>query len=360
MKAALDLSLRSFDDGVREGYARLFPGDPDKTLDMLEWRFKRNPHGPAKFAVASCAGELVGMIALVPTRLRSGTQTTMAYQAIDTVVDPAQRGQGVFVRLGELAQDRQALGASILWGLPNANAAPGWYGRLGWRDFGAVPMLIRPLRTGFLFGRLHRSLRGLDVPLIGKASETFEVLSGQLGAPYKSLWDAVAPGLGVTVDRPEDWMRWRLFDKPRADYRVVGAGGGSGLEVFVATRIADKHGARLCYVLDAIGRPEKQEKLAAVLHGELAHAAKHGAEAALAWCALRSPSYAAYRKAGFLPFLARLRPIEINFGVRPLDDEGSSFLQPHWRLSLLDSDGVWRAVGRVAARAAARLGGSVA
>jgi GNAT superfamily N-acetyltransferase len=116
--SAVKLSLRSFDDGVRRAYARLFAGDPDKSREMLHWRFQGNPHGEAKFAVALDDDEVVGMIGLVPTRLRSDGGEIMAYQAIDTMVDPAHRGQGLFVKLGALAQDAQRLDASILWGFP--------------------------------------------------------------------------------------------------------------------------------------------------------------------------------------------------------------------------------------------------
>lgn len=112
------MSLRKFDDGIHVAYARLFPGDPDKSPDVLEWRFNRNPHGPAKFAVALDGADVVGMIALVPTKLRSGSGQVIGYQAIDTVVDASYRGQGLFVKLGALAQDASQLGGSLLWGSP--------------------------------------------------------------------------------------------------------------------------------------------------------------------------------------------------------------------------------------------------
>jgi hypothetical protein len=335
LKPTIELTLRGFDDGVRSAYARLFPGDPDKSPEMLAWRFERNPHGAAKFAVALAGGEVVGMIALVPTKLRSAAGHIMAYQAIDTVVDPACRGQGLFVRLGALTQDRDRVGGDILWGFPNANAAPGWYGRLGWTNFGAVPMLIKPLRTGFIFGRVQRALRRIDFPLARTSGEQFEPID-EFGADCGALWTAAAAEMGITVDRSADWMRWRLVDKPGADYRVVALRGKAGLGGLVATRLADKHGARLCYCMDAFARREHRADLVAALRSEMGRAASGGAEAALAWCAPHALSYAAYREAGFYPFPARLRPIEINFGARALD-AGLALEQP-WTVSLLDSD----------------------
>ena len=133
-------------------------------------------------------------------------------------------------------------------------------------------------------------------------------------------------------------MRWRLFDKPGADYRLVGARRAAQLDAVVATRISDKHGARLCYCMDALARSGQIERLARILRGELANAARDGAEAALAWSAPHTPGYAAYRKAGFIPFPARLRPIEINYGGRALEREGQIAIAGPWTISLLDSD----------------------
>jgi GNAT superfamily N-acetyltransferase len=109
--------LRSFDSAVEEGYRRLFPGEPDKAPDLLEWRFRDNPHGPAKFAAATEAGDPVGMIALVPTRLVN-SRGEQGYQAIDTAVHPSQRGKGLFVKMGNAVQAE--LDGDVLWGFPYA------------------------------------------------------------------------------------------------------------------------------------------------------------------------------------------------------------------------------------------------
>ena len=117
MESSADISLRPFDRVVEEGYRRLFPGDPDKAADVLKWRFQDNPHGPAKFAAAMEGDNLVGMIALVPTRLVN-TAACSGYQAVDTAVEASQRGKGLFVKIGNAAQTQ--LGGDILWGFPYA------------------------------------------------------------------------------------------------------------------------------------------------------------------------------------------------------------------------------------------------
>jgi hypothetical protein len=337
----IDISLREFGPSVAEAYRTLFPGDCEKSPDPLNWRFQSNPHGRARFAVAGCGDRIVGMIALVPTQLTE--IGGIGYQAIDTAVHPSVRGQGLFVKLGKMAQDPAALGATVLWGFPNENAAPGWFGRLGWTNFGAVPLLIRPLRSGFLFGRVHSRLRHIDLPLVRNARPAANISTNamQLIEDFGGLWQSVVQDFGIAVDRNPAWMRWRLLDKPAADYRCAGLRSDSGdLEAFVATKVANKHGGRLCYVMEAISTPDRSLDLAKLLRGELALAAQDGAEAALAWCPRHAPNYSAYRKAGFLPFPSRLRPIEINFGARALRSEGSpaAAKDAPWYVSFLDSD----------------------
>ena len=283
------------------------------------------------------------MIALIPTPLCGGSGEVRAFQAVDTVVDPSCRGQGVFVKLGELAQDPVALGAQLLWGFPNASAAPGWYGKLRWTDFGPVPLLVRPLRSSFVLRRLHEKLGLIDFPLIRRVATNSLLYDdgAALETDVEHLWRRIAPQFGIAVQRGGAWMRWRLQDKPGTNYRCVGIKpDGGNLEAFVATKIVEKHGARLCYVMEAISTPEGKKSLVSLLSSELSLAARKGAEAALAWCPKAAPNYRAYRSAGFFPFPLRLRPIEINFGARALLPEAALLTQPNarWYVSFLDSD----------------------
>ena len=116
MSPALKLSLRDYDEVVRTGYVRLFTGESEYSTDLLAWRSGANPHGKSKFAVVLDGDDVVGIIALIPTRLRGATGEILGYQAVDAVVDRAYRGQGVFVKLGAVAQDQ--LDADVLWGWP--------------------------------------------------------------------------------------------------------------------------------------------------------------------------------------------------------------------------------------------------
>jgi hypothetical protein len=338
----ISISLCDFDQSIEKARRALFADDPARSAQLLNWR-SRSPHGPPRFVVASRGDSVAGMIAFVPTRLCNAPGQGQGYQAIDTVVHPSFRGRGLFVEMGMLAQDSAALGADILWGFPNANASPGWYERLGWTNFGPVPLLMRPLRSSFFVARFHPRLRVLDLPLIRKRKGEPTVYESpeRLSADFEGLWRRASANFGIAVDRGGEWMRWRLIDRPGADYRCVGMTAADGnLDAFVAVKVADKHGGRLCYVMEAISAPGCTGRLTQMLLAELGLAARRGAEIALAWCPRTAPNYAAYRKAGFLPVPARMRPIEINFGARALREEAAAATATgaNWYVSFLDSD----------------------
>ena len=343
MDGEFRISIRAFDPVVERAYRVLFPADPQKSAQLLDWRMQANPHGSARFALAERGDDIVGMIALVPTRLRNLPGNPLAYQAIDTAVHPSCRGQGLFVKMGALAQDPSGLGVKLLWGFPNSNATPGWFGRLGWTNFGAVPLLLKPLRSGLLLKRFHAGLGVIDFPLVRARKSRGQPYEDRLtfSRDVDQLWNRVARDFGIAVDRSGDWMNWRVLQKPEANYRSVGIKDNSGeLGALVVTRLADKHGGRLLYVMEALSSKEGERALGKLLLSEVSRAARHGAEAALAWCPRHAPNYACYRKAGFMPFPSFLRPIEINFGARAFGADSAAATEKgaHWYVSFLDSD----------------------
>jgi hypothetical protein len=167
----IDYSLAELNDEVEQAFVRLFPGDAaEKSSDRLRWRYKEGPHGLGRIAIArdpAAGGRIIGLIGLISLQLRSSSGPVESFQAVDVIVDPTYRGRGVFAGMGKAAIEGAAqLGKDVLWGFPNENAAPAWFGRFSWLNFGTIPFMIRPLRTGYLLGRIASSLSRLDIPLV--------------------------------------------------------------------------------------------------------------------------------------------------------------------------------------------------
>jgi hypothetical protein len=337
-----DYAIESFGNAISEAYVSLFSEAPEK-LDDLNWRFGRGAQESTQFAVArEAGGRIVGMIALVSSPLRGGLGTVAAVQAIDTVVNPLVRGKSIFVRLGNLVHSSPSVNAQLVWGFPNALAARGWFGRLGWSRVGSVPFLIKPLRTGYFLGRLWRPLRRLNLPLCFRKPSYDEGIVNTVDERWNDLWNACVNDFGLAVDRTARWLRWRL-DKPGADYKFAMKVGPEGAEAAVISRIVERHGAKICYVMEALSTPKHHKALSTLLSNELRSAAQQGAEVALAWCPKFARSRSNYAAVGFVGLPDRFRQIEIHFGGRWLSldpDRSEQFPGATWYLSYLDSDTV--------------------
>lgn len=297
----------------------------------IEWTFG---HTAAPFAVARHEGAIVGISGYIQSRMQFGQNTGTAVQAVDSFVSEAMRGKGIFTRLAR-AYDEHArrAGRDLVWGFPNDNAAPAWYGKLGWHRHGQVPFMIKPLRAGFFSRKLRLPI---DFPLTFARDQHISAIT-EIGDWGDALWDMVAPKVGVGTIRDRAFLQHRLFDAPQAQHYRVVADTDHSTPALVATREADKHGGRIAYVMEALAGPSIQP----MLMSELGRLASRGVEIALAWSFPWSPNYGVLRKAGFIPLPERLRPIRIWFGSTPKTVHAARANRSNqWYLSYLDSDTV--------------------
>ena len=68
----------------------------------IDWTFDGNE---SAFAVARCNGKIVGISAYIQSTMHFGAERGTAFQAVDSFVDPAMRGQGLFSRLARTYSD---------------------------------------------------------------------------------------------------------------------------------------------------------------------------------------------------------------------------------------------------------------
>lgn len=299
--------------------------------EALDWTFKGADDA---FCVMRRGSEIVGLSAYIRLPFKFGEEMGSALQAVDSYVSSSMRGQGVFTQLARTYSSRaQEQDVDLIWGFPNANAAPAWFGKLGWTNFGQVPFLIRPLRAGYFLRRFK--LPG-DFRLTLARDRGLAALT-RAESWIDDLWDGYSETIGCAGVRDRAAIEHRLFNGPHAaSYRIVGdpqAGRDGG--ALVATREAAKHGGRIAYLMEAMGG----SGLGEMLQSELARLRDRGTELVLAWSFPWSPNYRALRQCGFLPFPKALRPIEIWFGAKSYSRRGTAAADlRNWYLSYLDSD----------------------
>lgn len=334
-----------FTAALNEPFSRLFAREGfHRSSDYLRWAH-RSRAGQSWAALArdsTRGGEIIGVMALVSTQLRAGTQTHTGFQAVDLVVDPVYRGRGIFMGLGAALLDGAAsLGADVVWGFPNESAAHAWFEHFHWVRLGPVPYMIRPLRSGFVLGRIVPALERINVRL----APHLRPVPGlrpvrRFGPETDRLWQAFAGGTGCAIDRGADWLNWRIFERPGTEYRTVAVFDGNEMAAFVTSATVKRHGGLILYVLEALCRgKEKNPLLTRLLQHEVANAADCGADAALCWCSATAPNRRAYLRAGFLPLPEWMRPTKTYFGVKPLRPLPQDMTSKDgWYLSLLDFD----------------------
>ena len=326
----LEYQLVPYSDELRDAYLELLP---EQELEVgrgkLEWKFRDAPGGTGVISVARDGEKVVGLNGFMAATFRIGTGQARGFQSMDTIVSPVARGRGVFGKLINCFYDESE--GALLYGFPNLNSSPAFFGKLGWNFFGPVPMLVRPLRAGYFLKRIARFLPDFQLPLLCRRAAEAEAIA-RFDESSTAAWRSFSRQVGCAVERDADYLNWRFSDHPTERYTILRGADGA----FVVSSVAAKHGARIGYVMEAIG---SAGSLPGLIAESLHRMRSSRAEMAFAWCLPWSPNYAAYRRAGFLPFPARLRPIVINFGARPINASDPAVTDPKsWYISYSDSD----------------------
>lgn len=330
------LSVESLSDDIVQAYARFGLMRAKGGAPLIDWTFQPpgSIDGPSPFCLARSASAICGLSSYIPQQILLNGETGVARQAVDSFVAASGRGKGLFTRLAQhYAGEAERHSVDVLWGFPNKNAARIWFDRLGWENFGQVPFLIRPLRAGYVFRKLR--LPG-DVNLTRSAPAFGEEID-HVGQWYDAIWQTFIAAVPCAVVRDRASLTRRFLSNPsRGSYRLAAVPKATD-PAFVATRVEQRHGARIAYFMEALGGAA----LPKLLRAELRVMASKGAEMALAWCFPWSPNYRAYRSAGFRPLPTWLRPVEINFGATAYTPRGQAALtKENWYLSYYDSDGL--------------------
>lgn len=331
-----EITIEPFSEVLAAAYGRLLPHQADAVArGKLQWKFADSPGGTGQIAVARAVdGSIVGMNAFqaIPFIQRNGDPLP-AFQSMDTIVAEAARGSGLFTKMVSLFQEQ--LGERLLYGFPNDKSSGGFFGKLGWLNLGAVPMLAKPLRTSAITDRLKSGLPSVSIPHFGARGRPARLATSISELPFDAIWDAFRKthDIGIGLDRSAAFIDWRIFKHPVFDYLVLGDD-----EAYVIGQISSKHGTIVGYVMEAVGPTQRVTQLLRQL-GD--HFGQAGCSIAFAWNLSHSPNYAAHRRSGYYPFPAQFRPIEINFGFRPWPSMDADVASPEaWYISYLDSDTV--------------------
>lgn len=330
----LTYSIEEYNDEIREAYLRLLPHQEQYVArGKLNWKFEDQP--AAKGLIAICRSKehgIVGLNAFMPSQFRAGAnKMVLGYQSMDTIVDPVARGNGVFTEL--IKAFYRCTEGAFVYGFPNLNSSPGFFGKLGWTSLGSVPMLVKPLRTGIVAKRISSAMPDWPMPNLGCKPGNFRYVE-RFEDDVSEVWSAFADrhAIDLAVERSAQYLNWRMAAHPNQKYSLLSSVDGGG---YAATAVSQKHGGNVGYVMEAFG---EDSILAGLIKSAADNLRLQGADIIFAWCLPNSPNYAAYKQAGFFALADWMRPIKLNFGMRVIDTNQSTLNRKNWYISYLDSD----------------------
>jgi GNAT superfamily N-acetyltransferase len=201
--------------------------------ELLEWRYRRNPHGHAwtVVAVAEDNGELAGAYSYVPRLFQIHGETATVFQASDAMVFPNWQRRGIFRALDDhLAARAAAAGVPFGFAFCGRRSQKGFLDN-GWNGISPYrtwTRIVRITRAAFAARRSDGRLRRAMIPLewlrtrssnayIRKSIEGFG--DAPLGAFTSDVAAACAATHAIVGTRDANYLNWRFLGTPRRTHR---------------------------------------------------------------------------------------------------------------------------------------------
>ena len=322
-------------------------------MELLRWQYFDPPAGKlfVDFAVTPGSdARLAAIYAVFPVAMRVEGKRALGVQSLNTLTDSEFRGKGLFVRLASSLYERSARdGVAVVYGFPNGNSVHGFYKKLDWKSLDPMPMLVRPMRLGWLVRRLTRGKltlpRWIDPPIprsrrrLPQGLELRTLSVGEMGDELAAVWERFAADIGFAVERNRDYLQWRLR-RPGASYEIIGLFRDAKLIGYAITTMSTQESTRAGKIMDLIYDPAEADAGSFLLSEALRRLSAAGCGAVWAWNYDHSLNHPVFHAAGFFRVPHTMIPDQLYSGARSLTAPPSSAAseRKNWYVSMLDSD----------------------
>ena len=234
-------------------------------------QYFKNPAGKAAIELAydfesQC---LAGQYIAIPNRIVIDGTVYPILLSLNTLTNENYRGQGIFTKLAERLYTSNTPDFIGVYGMPNQNSYHGFIKKLNCRDFGSIPLFLRPLKpTNLVKERLHSSfLSSLARPfnLIYKTKpvrlpanlEIVEIDYNNLDL-VDEFWESIHRKYPVMIVRDADYIKWRYLDTPIRNYRVYVLLKSGSPCAYAVGRITDVAGMNCGMLVDLLTLPGQE------------------------------------------------------------------------------------------------------
>jgi GNAT superfamily N-acetyltransferase len=344
--------------------ARKTLGDVEMAApDYQDWQCQQGPAGAAIGILArdGQTGQLVGQALTIPVKVRLSGELGTAGLSLNPLTDPDYQGGDV---AADLLKDVCALAAAeevaFSYGFPNQASHTTFVNRAGFRDVGAVPLLIRPLsperlamkttgsrvvaRTASIARLVWRTpspappqehLPGLDIAEVSSFDE-----------PFALFWHRVRHRFPVMVVRDPAYLNWRFIEAPAREHMIFAARSEGKIRGYIVLRVAPLGRFTAGLIMDLIVEASGEGRAAGRLLIDQAYSYFQDRDLdILAGLALRhTDEYRLLRSRGFWVSPKFLEPQSFRLVVHSHKEEagpsGLAYRLRNWFLTMADCEAV--------------------
>ena len=344
--------MRTYNVGDDRGILQhMKAGEIERTTEDWSWEYKSNPFGHL-IGVADYDGQVVGHMGLVPICMKLGDMTTKGSQAVDLIVHPNFRGQGIFLAIGKMLADTAGReGIPFSYAFPSRAASHAGFLKFGWFDVCHISQLVKPINIDNMVDYLdkyriikflnrHRTLRkvvrfflqvGFAVTssfnrISNRTDEVKKTMRTGLGDMkiraiesfddrFDDFWKEVSRHHSIIVVRNKKYLNWRYFEKPNTKYTVLVAERNGKISGYVVLRSKKEKQLRLGYIVDILVSSDNKGVIQSLFLEAIEKFRKENVDAILCWMLEKSTGARIYHKIlkynGFihqisLPLIARV------------------------------------------------------
>jgi len=306
-------SVRMYKEGDKLGILELMKlAGIERTAKDWSWEYENNPFNNY-IGVAEQRGQIIGHMALIPMCMKVGEDTLMGSQAVDLVVHPDFRRQGIFLDLGRTLMEKAGkMNVDTTYGFPNTPAQAGHL-KYGWFNVCQVPIMIKPINIDKVVGLLKRHSiirflskyklsRDITANILNIALSTytfffriFNPIGGNdnlnitlrtiesFDVRFDDFWKKVSKEYEIIVVRNKQYINWRYLEKPNAKYIILSAEKNNEIMGYIILRIRNEKNLKFGYIADILGFHDSKMVLHSLILKALAHFKKENVDAIFCW-----------------------------------------------------------------------------
>lgn len=367
--------VRIYNEGDEQGILELMKlTGIDRANEMWLWEYKNNPFGHF-IGVYEYEGRIVGHMALIPTYMKVGDEVVKGSQAVDLVVHPRFRRQGIFLTIGRfLKKQAEKAELDIFYGFPNESAHSGHI-KYGWFDVCQVPLLFKPINTrkvaldfvdkhsriSFLNRyKISRSIVRVIAQFTLATVNSLSRMSNRIedyGSPQNveihdietfdervdDLWKKVSTACTIAVVRDRKYLNWRYFEKPNSNYKVILAEKNGEILGYIVLLARTEGNLKLGYIVDVFALCSEKSVIRSLISKGIEYLRKENVDLILCWMMKQSRIACVYYKilrcSGFIPYFFQSYPLialvnSLQISKAVVRNCGN------WYVTMGDSDGI--------------------